>query len=75
MNLTARCTNISSLMITRLTIVGLSSSSVKALGYGLDGPGPITGIGRLEIFLYSFVSRLVLSMGGSPRELNEEFVT
>ena len=39
---------------------GPCSSSGKALGYGLDGPGSIPGVGVVEIFLYSFLSRLVL---------------
>ena len=37
----------------------LGSSSGKALGYGLDGPGSFPGGGGVEIFLHS-VSRLVL---------------
>ena len=47
----------------RRRIVGASgpgSSSGKVLGYGLDGPGSIPGVGGVEIFLHSFVSRLVL---------------
>ena len=39
---------------------GPGSSSGKALGYGLDGPGSILGVGGVEIFLHSFMSRLVL---------------
>ena len=39
---------------------GPDSSSGKALGYGLDGPGSIPGVGGVEIFLRSFVSKLVL---------------
>ena len=39
---------------------GPGRSSGKALGYGLDGPGSIPGVGGVEIFLRSFVSRLVL---------------
>ena len=35
------------------------SSSGKELGYGLDSPGSIPGVGGVEIFLHSFVSRLV----------------
>ena len=37
-------------------------SSGKALGYELDGPG----VGRVEIFLHSFVSRLVLGSTELP---------
>ena len=36
------------------------SSSAKALGYGLDGLGLMPGVGGVEIFLHSFMSRLVL---------------
>ena len=39
-------------------------SSGKVLGYGLVDPGSIPGVGGVEIFLHSFVSRLVL---GSPQ--------
>ena len=35
------------------------SSSGKTLDYGLDGPVSIPGIGRVEIFLHSFVFKLV----------------
>ena len=41
-------------------VSGPGGSSGKALGYGLDGPGSIPGVGGVEIFLRSFVSRLVL---------------
>ena len=41
-------------------ICGPGGSSGKALGYGLDGPGSIPGVGGVEILLHSFVSRLVL---------------
>ena len=40
--------------------IDTGSSSGKALGYGLDGPGLILGVGGVETFLHSFVSRLVL---------------
>ena len=40
--------------------IGPGRSSGKALGYGLDGPDSIPGVGGVEIFLSSFVSRLVL---------------
>ena len=33
------------------------------------------GVGEVEIFLHSFVSRLVLGMGGSPGDVSEEPVT
>ena len=39
---------------------GPGGSSGKALGYGLDDPGSIPGVGGVEIFLRSFVSRLTL---------------
>ena len=45
---------------------GPGSSSGKALGYGLDGPGSIPGVGGVEIFLCSFVSRLVLRSTQPP---------
>ena len=38
----------------------------EALGYGLDGPGSIPGDGEIEIFLHSFMSRLVLSPTQPP---------
>ena len=40
--------------------------SGKALGYGLDGPGSIPGVGGVEIFLHSFGSRLVLGSTQPP---------
>ena len=43
-----------------LTCNGPGGASGKALRYGLDGPGSIPGVGGVEIFLHSFVSRLVL---------------
>ena len=39
---------------------GSCGSSGKALGYGLDGPGSISGVGGGGDFLQSFVSRLLL---------------
>ena len=39
---------------------GSGSSSGKALEYGLDDPGLIPGVGGVENFLHSFVSRLVV---------------
>ena len=45
---------------------GPGSSSGKALGYGLDGPGSIPGDGGVEIFLRSFMSRLVLRSTQPP---------
>ena len=41
-------------------------SSGKALSYGLDGPGSIPSVGGVEIFLRSFVSRLVLGSTQPP---------
>ena len=38
---------------------GLDSSSDKALGYRLYGPGSIPGVEGVDIFLHSFVFRLV----------------
>ena len=49
-----------------LYIGGPGGSSGKALSYGLDGPGSIPGVGEVEIFLRSFVSRLVLGSTQSP---------
>ena len=40
-----------------MLLFGPGSSSGKELDYRLDSPGLISGIGRMEIFLYSFVSR------------------
>ena len=40
--------------------VGQVAQAARRLGYGLDGPGSIPGVGGVEIFLRSFVSRLVL---------------
>ena len=45
---------------------GPGGSSGKALGYGLDGPGSIPGVGGVEIFFRSFVSRLVLGSTQPP---------
>ena len=45
---------------------GPGSSSGKALGYGLDGPGSIPDVRGVEIFLRSFVSRLVLRSTQPP---------
>ena len=39
---------------------GPGGSSGKARDYGLDGPGSILGVGVVEIFLHSCMSRLVL---------------
>ena len=46
-------------------ICGPGSSSGKALDYGLDG----YGVGGVEIFLQSFVSRLVLGCTQPPIKL------
>ena len=45
---------------------GSGGSSGKALGCGLDGPGSIPGVGGVEIFLHSFVSRLTLGSTQPP---------
>ena len=45
---------------------GPGGSSGKVLGYGLDGPGLIQGVGGVEIFLHSFVSRLALGSTQPP---------
>ena len=45
---------------------GPGGSSGKALGYGLDGLGSIPSVGGVEIFLRSFVSRLVLRSTQPP---------
>ena len=46
--------------ILYISFNGPGGASGKALRYGQDGPGSIPGVGRVEIFLHSFVSRLVL---------------
>ena len=45
---------------------GPGSSSGKVLSYGLDGSGSIPGVEGVEIFLRSFVSRLVLRSTQPP---------
>ena len=45
---------------------GPGGSSGKALGCELDGPGSIPGVRGVEIFLYTFVSRLVLGSTRPP---------
>ena len=45
---------------------GPGGSSGKELGYRLDGPGSIPGVGGVEIFLHSFVSRLALGSTQPP---------
>ena len=45
---------------------GPGGSSGKALSCGLDGPGSIPGVGGVEIFLHSFVSRLALGSTQPP---------
>ena len=47
-------------------ICGPGGSSGKAFGYGLDGPGSIPGVGGVQIFLHSFVSRLALRSTQPP---------
>ena len=49
-----------------LVVAGPGSSSGKAMGYGLDGPGLILGVGEVEIFLRSFMSKLVLRSTQPP---------
>ena len=49
-----------------ININGPGGSSGKALGYGLDGPSLIPGVGEVEILLHSFVSRLVLGSTQAP---------
>ena len=48
------------------SISGPGGSSGKALGCGLDGPGSILGVGGVEIFLHTFVSRLALGSTQPP---------
>ena len=48
------------------TNCGPGGSSGKALSCGLDGPGSIPGVGGVEIFLRSFVSRLALGSTQPP---------
>ena len=45
---------------------GPGGSRGEVLGYGLDGPGSIPGVGGVEILLNSFVSRLVLGSTQPP---------
>ena len=45
---------------------GPGSSSGKALDYELDGPGSIPGVGGVEIFLHTFVFRLVMGSTQPP---------
>ena len=45
---------------------GPGGSSGKALSCGLDGPGSIPGVRGVEIFLHTFVSRLVLGSTQPP---------
>ena len=49
-----------------LTLSLPGSSSGKVLGYRLGGPGSIPGVGEVEIFLHTFVSRLVLGSTQPP---------
>ena len=55
-----------SLSVCRPIIGGPGGSSGKALGCGLDDPGSIPGVGGVEIFLHSFVSRLALGFTQPP---------
>ena len=45
---------------------GPGGSSGKALGCGLDDAGSIPGVGWVEIFLHSFMSRLALGFTQPP---------
>ena len=45
---------------------GPGGSSGKELSCGLDGPGSIMGVGGVEIFLHSLVSRLALGSTQPP---------
>ena len=45
---------------------GPGGASGKALRYELNGPGSIPGVGGVEIFLHSFMSRLVLGSTQPP---------
>ena len=54
-------------LVTEFAVEDLPSAELqprflrsKALGFGLDGPGSIPGVGKVEIFLHSVLSRLVL---------------
>ena len=49
-----------------VTYCGPGSSNGEALGFGLDGPGSIPGVGGLKIFLDALVSRLVLESTQPP---------
>ena len=49
---------------------GPGGSSGKVLGCGLDGSGSIPGVGGVEIFLHTFVSRLVLGSTQSPIKMS-----
>ena len=51
-----------------LLYCGPGGLSGKALGYGLDGPGFMTGFGGVEILLHSFVSKLVMGSTQPPRK-------
>ena len=50
-----------------LILYGSGDSSGEALGYGLDGPGSIPGVGEGGDFLHSLMSRLVL--GSTQRHI------
>ena len=52
--------------IKYITNEGPGCSSGKALGYGLNGPGSIPGVGGV----HSFVSRLVLGSTQPPIKTN-----
>ena len=60
------CTHVCMYIYIYILYCGPGSSSGKALRYGLDGPGSIPGVGGVEIFLRSFVSRLVLRSTQPP---------
>ena len=52
--------------MTTFCIDGPGSSSGKSLGYRLNDPGSIPGVGGVEIFLHSLVSRLGLEFTQPP---------
>ena len=58
--------NIAEFYLLSVYIYGPGGSSGKVLSCGLDGPGSIPGVGGVEIFLHSFVSRLALGSTQPP---------
>ena len=53
-----------------VTPSGPGRSNGKVLGFGLDGPGSIPGVGGVEIFLHSFGSTLVLEFTQPPIKMS-----